>query len=232
MSVALDDFNTSIEAHKLVKDPTKLFSLLYSKYGDILEEYQTSLINQIIFKCSTHLNTQYQEIRFNNIFLEYMRRFYKKNEVKERVPNLYEYYKNYHLFYLKPLLRNFYYVKLLHNYQDKKAEIFYKNNYSKSSNDKSNTDENSVTSSLSSSDHYTDNRIIFGTKTKLLLEGKRDNSLLSIEVSKIKKHEINNNSNNDLRIQTKLGDESTLNDIMKELKTDNNINKQKDINEN
>ena len=232
MSVALDDFNTSIEAHKLVKDPTKLFSLLYSKYGDILEEYQTSLINQIIFKCSTHLNTQYQEIRFNNIFLEYMRRFYKKNEVKERVPNLYEYYKNYHLFYLKPLLRNFYYVKLLHNYQDKKAEIFYKNNYSKSSNDKSNTDENSVTSSLSSSDHYTDNRIIFGTKTKLLLEGKRDNSLLSIEVSKIKKHEINNNSNNDLRIQTKLGDESTLNDIVKELKTDNNINKQKDINEN
>ena len=231
MSIALDNFNTSIEARKLVKDPTKLFSLLYSKYGDILEEYQTSLINQLIFKCSTHLNTQYQEIRFNNIFLEFMRRFYKKNEVKERIPNLYEYYKNYHLFYLKPVLRNFYYVKLLHNYQDKKAEIFYKNNYSKSSNDKSNTDENSVTSSLSSSDHYTDNRIIFGTKTKLLLEGKKDNSL-SIEVSKIKKNEINNNSNNDLRIQTKLGDESTLNDIVKELKTDNNINKKNDINEN
>ena len=119
MSVTLDNFNTSIEAHKLVKDPTKLFSLLYSKYGDILEEYQTSLINQIIFKCSTHLNTQYQEIRYNNIFLEFLRRFYKKKEVKERVPNLYEYYKNYHLFYLKPVLRNFYYVKLLHNYQDR-----------------------------------------------------------------------------------------------------------------
>ena len=121
MSEALDNFNTSIEAHKLVKDPTKLFSLLYSKYGDIIEEYQTSLMNQIIFKCSTHLNTQYQEIRFNNIFLEFLRRFYKKKEVKERVPNLYEYYKNYHLFYLKPVLRNFYYVKLLHNYQDKKS---------------------------------------------------------------------------------------------------------------
>ena len=230
MSEALDNFNTSIEAHKLVKDPTKLFSLLYSKYGDIIEEYQTSLMNQIIFKCSTHLNTQYQEIRFNNIFLEFLRRFYKKKEVKERIPNLYEYYKNYHLFYLKPVLRNFYYVKLLHNYQDKKAEIFYKNNYSKSSNDKSNTDDNSVTSSLSSSDHYTDNKIIFGTKTKLLLEGKKDNSL-SIEVSKIKKSEENTNSNNDLRIQTKLGEESTLNDIMKELKTDNNINKKDDMHE-
>ena len=60
MAEALNNFNTSVEAHKLVKDPTKLFSLLFSKYGDVLEEYQTSLINQIIFKCSTHLNTQYQ----------------------------------------------------------------------------------------------------------------------------------------------------------------------------
>ena len=222
MAEALDNFNTSIEARKLVKDPTKLFALLYSKYGDILEEYQSSLINQLIFKCSTHLNTQYQEIRYNNIFLEFLRRFYKKKEVKERIPNLYEYYKNYHLFYLKPVLRNFYYVKLLHNYQDKKAEIFYKNNYSKSSNDKTNTDDNSVTSSLSSSDHYTDYRVIFNTRVKNLLEGKKgNNTSISIELSKIKKIEKNNNTENDLRIKTKILEESTLNDLMKELKTEN-----------
>ena len=229
MAEALDNFNTSVEAHKLVKDPTKLFTLLFSKYGDVLEEYQTSLINQIIFKCSTHLNTQYQEIRYDNIFLEFLRRFYKKKEVKERVPNLYEYYKNYHLFYLKPILRNFYYVKLLHNYQDKKAEIFYKNNYSKSSNDKTNTDDNSVTSSLSSSDHYTDYRIIFNTKVQKLLEGKKDNSnSISVELSKIKKEE-NNKTDNNLIIKTKLGEESTLNDIMKELKTEGNIVKEKEL---
>ena len=229
MEEALDNFNTSDEAHKLVKDPTKLFTLLFSKYGDVLEEYQTSLINQIIFKCSTHLNTQYQEIRYDNIFLEFLRRFYKKKEVKERVPNLYEYYKNYHLFYLKPILRNFYYVKLLHNYQDKKAEIFYKNNYSKSSNDKTNTDDNSVTSSLSSSDHYTDYRIIFNTKVQKLLEGKKDNSTsISVELSKIKKEE-NNKTDNNLIIKTKLGEESTLNDIMKELKTEGNIVKEKEL---
>ena len=222
MAEALDNFNTSIEARKLVKDPTKLFALLYSKYGDILEEYQSSLINQLIFKCSTHLNTQYQEIRYNNIFLEFLRRFYKKKEVKERIPNLYEYYKNYHLFYLKPVLRNFYYVKLLHNYQDKKAEIFYKNNYSKSSNDKTNTDDNSVTSSLSSSDHYTDYRVIFNARVKNLLEGKKgNNTSISIELSKIKKIEKNNNTENDLRIKTKILEESTLNDLMKELKTEN-----------
>ena len=234
MSEELINFNTSIEAYKLVKDPTKLFTLLYSKYGDIKEEYQACLINQIIYKCSTHLNIQYQEIRYDNIFLEFLRRYYKKKEVKERIPNLYEYYKNYHLFYLKPILRNFYFVKLLHNYQDKKAEIFYKNNYSKTSNDKSEANDNSVTSSLSSSDHYTDNRVIFSTKIKLLLEGIKDNnnSNMSIELSKIKKNENNFSSNNDLRITTKIGEENTLNDIMKELKTEteDNINNKENIN--
>ena len=88
MAEVISNFNTSMEAHKLVKDPTKLFALLYSKYGDIIEDYQTSLMNQIIYKCSTHLNIQYQEIRYDNIFLEFLRRFYRKKEVKERIPNL------------------------------------------------------------------------------------------------------------------------------------------------
>ena len=231
MDEALNKFNTSVEARKLVKDPTKLFSLLYSKYGDIIEEYQISLINQIIYKCSTHLNIQYQEIRYDNMFLEFLRRFYKKKEVKERVPNLYEYYKNYHLFYLKPTLRNIYYVKLLHNYQDKKAEIFYKNNYSKSSNDKTNTEENTITSSLSSSDHYTDYRVIFNTKVRKMLEGRKDNDTsISVELSKIKKEE-KNNTEEDLRIKTKLGEESTLNDLMRELKTEIYPIKEKELND-
>ena len=89
---------------------------------------------------------------------------------------------------------------LLNNYQDIKAEIIYKNNYSKTRKNKSNTDGNSVTSSFSSSDNYIDNWIIFGDIIKLLLEGKKDNSL-NIEVSK---NELNSISNNDLRIHTKL----------------------------
>ena len=92
---------------------------------------------------------------------------------------------------------------LLNNYQDKKAEIIYKNNYSKTRKNKSNTDGNSVISSFSSSDNYIDNWIIFGDIIKLLLEGKKDNSL-NIEVSK---NELNSISNNDLRIHTKLVEE-------------------------
>ena len=35
---------------------------------------------------------------------------------------------------------------------------------------------------------------------------------------------MNSNSNNDLRIKTKLGEGNILNNMLKELKTENNIN--------
>ena len=229
MQESLNNINTSLEAHKLVKDPTKLFSLLFSKYGDISEDYYTSFTNQIMYKISSHFNTQYREIQYNDVLIEFFRRFYKKREVYERIPNLYDYYKNYHLFYLKPFLRHFYFENLLHNYQDKKAEIFYKNNYSRSTNEKNLSDDNSDISSLSSSDHYTNNKIIFDTKTKLLLDGKNNNdssSLMNFEVSKIKNND-NNTSNGDLRLSIKTNEENTLNEIMKELKKENKINTSK-----
>ena len=225
MQESLNNINTSLEAHKLVKDPTKLFTLLYSKYGDIEDDVYASYTNQVMYKCSTHFHIQYREIQYNDILIEFFRRFYKKREVYDRIPNLYDYYKNYHLFYLKPFLRNFYYENLLHNYQDKKAEIFYKNNYTKSSNDKIISSNNSVTSSLSSSDHYTNNKTIFNTKTKLLLEGKNNtdsSSLMNIELSKIKKN--NNTCNGDLRLSIKTSEENTLNEIMNDLKNENNNN--------
>ena len=226
MQDSLNDINTSLEAHRLVKDPVKLLSLLYSKYGDIREDYYTSYINQILYKCSSHFNIQYKEIQYQDIIIEFLRRFYKKREVKERIPNLYDYYKNYHLFYLKPILRNFYLENLMHNYQDKKAEIFYKNNYSRTTNEKNITDGNTVTSSLSSSDHYTDNKIIFNTKTKLLIDGKnnteQNKSLMNFEVSKIKNNN-NDNNNDNLRLSIKTNDENTLTDIMKGLINENKI---------
>ena len=228
MQESLDKINTSLEAHNLVKDPTKLLSLLFSKYGDIKDDYYASFTNQVLYKCSSHFSIQFREIQYNDVLIEFLRRIYKKKEVVERIPNLYDYYKNYHLFYLKPVLRNFYLENLLHKYQDKKAEIFYKNNYSQTSKDKKISDDNSETSSLSSSDHYTDNKIIFNTKTKLLLDGnnyKDSSSLMDLQISKINKN--NNSSIGDLRLSIKTYEENTLNEIMKELKKDNKNNTSK-----
>ena len=213
MEESASKVNTSLEAYKLVKDPIKLFSLLYSKYGDIQDDFYSSFTNQLIFKSSTIFAIKYREVLYNNYFLEYLRRYYRKREVKERVPNLYDYYKNYHLFYLKPTLRNFHLESLLHKYQDKKAEIFYRNNYDISSAEKMKSEDNYVTSSLSSSDHYTNNKTIFSSKVKLLLEG--NNLKDSLNVSN-----INNVDKLKDNLSIVTNEENTLNDIISELKNE------------
>lgn len=171
MQAPPSNINTSLEARRLVQNPTKLLSLLYLKYGDIDEDYYISYSNQILYKKHSHFNLIYKENLYTDLFSGFLRRFYYKEEALERLPVLYHYYKNYLKFYCEPNLRNFYLSKLMRNYQNNKAEIFYKNNYSHSSTPKKNSNNSINKSSLSSLyNNKNNNRIIFDTKTKLLLE--------------------------------------------------------------
>ena len=45
MSSSIPIVNTNLEAFKLVKAPTHLLYLLYTKYGDIKEDYNHLIIN-------------------------------------------------------------------------------------------------------------------------------------------------------------------------------------------
>ena len=149
----LSKVNTKLEAYKLVHDPTRLFSLLYSKYGDIQEDYYLLISNQLVFNKSSHLNVFYKENKILKDEDEYLRRFYNKKETIKRIPKLNEYYKNYHIFFCKPTLTDFPMGIILKNYEDNKAEIFYKNNYDDSNINKDEKSEKCETSSLSSLDN-------------------------------------------------------------------------------
>ncbi len=54
--------NTKKKALKLIYDPTSLFRLLYSKYGDIEEDYELFHINQLIYESSSHYNIIFKEL--------------------------------------------------------------------------------------------------------------------------------------------------------------------------
>ena len=56
MSSSLAEINTKLEAYKLIHDPAKLLFLLYSKYGDIEDDYNILHIDQLIFNRATHFN--------------------------------------------------------------------------------------------------------------------------------------------------------------------------------
>ena len=203
-SISITNVNTKLEAYKLIHDPTRLFSLLYSKYGDIEEDYFISYTNQLLFNIPSKFNRKYKESLYINNIQEFLHRYYRKREIKDRIPKLSDYYKNYVLFFCRPFLKQINMRKIVYNYQDKQAEIFYKNNYSQSldyekekvNKEKDNSNKKSF-DELSSLDNITNNKIIFDDRTKKII----DNELctLTLETSIINKNNLNNNNNdNDL----------------------------------
>jgi len=113
MSSSIPIVNTNLEAFKLVKDPTHLLYLLYTKYGDIKEDYNHLIINQILFNKLTHLNSTFKENCYNNNQNEFLKRIYKKKESLERIPKLDDYYKNYYKYFCRPFFFKFFFSKFI-----------------------------------------------------------------------------------------------------------------------
>ena len=188
-SLSLENVNTKLEAYKLVHDPTRLLCLLYSKYGDIEEDYYLSYSNQIIYNVSSHFNCIYKENQYIENKDEFLKRLYSVYECLDRIPKLSDYYKNYLKFFCRPSFKNYKLGKLLHDFEDKKAEIFYKNNYADSINEidekekeKENSEKKS-SSSLSSLDNITNNKIIFDKRTKKIIDNNLNNDLCTITLT-------------------------------------------------
>ena len=164
--------DTKKKAYNLIHDPTILLDLIFSKYGDIEEDFNLLYINQLVYDKSSHYNIFFKEYLFSNDPEEYLKRFYKRYEIKTRIPKLSDYYKNYHLFFCRPNFKDLVISDLMENYGDDKAEIFYKKNFESTNDDKDSEKQNS--DSMSSLDNITDNKIIFTKKTKNMIDKNLD----------------------------------------------------------
>ena len=177
--------DTKLEAYKLIHDPVRLLCLLYSKYLDIEEDYALLYSNQIVYGKKSHFNICYKEQKVFYDLGEYLNRFYKKTEGRERILKLNEYYKNYQSFFCKATFTDFIVGNILKNYQETKAEIFYKKNYGDSSLDKLENEKslNNNSHSLSSLDHITYNKTIFDKKNKQIIENDDKNFSITLTPS-------------------------------------------------
>ena len=131
-SSTFSQIDTKLEAYRLIYDPTRLLSLLYSKYGDIDEDYYILHTNQLIFNVPSKFNIKYKELKYIDLENDYLKRIYKRKESINRIPKLSDYYKNYHLFFCRPTLCNRKLGYIMCEYEDNKAELFYKKNYPES----------------------------------------------------------------------------------------------------
>lgn len=170
MSSPFSEFNTKLEAFKLIHDPTRLLSLLYSKYGDIEEDYNILLIDQLVFNRKTHYNHLFKENFILNNWNEYMRRIYTKKDHDERIVKLADYYKNYYLFFCRPILSGINFLNFLNKYYNPKAKIFYRNYTTRKNSENTNINNKETESIVTSINNETDNKIIFNKKNKFIIE--------------------------------------------------------------
>ena len=181
------------EAEMLLKDPTRLLQLLYSKYGYIDEDVEQLYINQILYNKKSHYDTLYKEYQYNDILEEFLRRFYTTNEATPRIPKLANYYKNYHLFFCKPVLRDWRVHLMMSKYGDNKAEVFYKDNYGADT-EMRNEFEQNIESSLSEAslrgNNGKVNKTIFDKVTRKFIDNNNNN---------VYKHKVNDNKQKQMK---------------------------------
>lgn len=198
------------EAEMLLKDPTRLLQLLYSKYGYIDEDVEQLYINQILYNKKSHYDTLYKEYQYNDILEEFLRRFYTSNEAIPRIPKLANYYKNYHLFFCKPVLRDWRVHLMMSKYGDNKAEVFYKDNYGADTEMRNELEQN-IESSLSEESlrvnngkvSNNNNKTIFDKVTRKFIDNTNNAYKHKANDNKHKQmkcNQVNNNNNNSITL--------------------------------
>ena len=216
------EVNTKLKAYKLIHDPTVLLNLIYSKYGDIEEDFDLLYINQLVYDKSSRYNIYFKEYQFYYNDDEYLKRFYKKYDSKPRIPKLSEYYKNYHVFFCRPRFKDLVISDLIQSYEDDRAELFYKKNFEDSNSKDEDKSEKHNSESLSSLDNITDNKIIFTKKTKKIIDKNLESNCGTLTLTT---NSINGNNNNNGN------DNKNSNNYIKKVNNDDGLISSRDVND-
>jgi hypothetical protein len=143
---------------------------------------------------------------------EYLRRYYKFAEITERIPKIAKYYRNYLLFFCKPIFSNLFINKLIHVYGELKGELYYNQNYGnknkeneKDERNKNNNNNNINTSASKKNRGKTPDKMLHTTikneidKNSMTISTIcKDNSYLNMNPlnDEMNSNVINNNKNN------------------------------------
>jgi hypothetical protein len=110
---------------------TKATSILKKKYSAkiISAKYLSIITNSLIFNKNSHLVSTFKDSMIWDYIDEFLKRYYNKPESFDRVPRFASFYKNYLKFFCKPIFINFSANSVLQDYNEKKAELYYNQNF-------------------------------------------------------------------------------------------------------
>ena len=105
---------------------------VHKRYGakaKLKYTYKGLIMENLIFNKNTHLVSVFKDYMIWDYIEEFLKRFYKNEESEERVPKFASFYKNYLKFFCVPTFKDIFCNEMIHNYSEKKAELFYNENY-------------------------------------------------------------------------------------------------------
>ena len=100
-----------------------------SQHNCTLEMYNTIIAGFLVDNADCHLVAIFKEKMLSDYLEEFLRREYTRKECNQRIPKFSKYYRNYSKFFCKAVFRDFRFNKIINKNGEKKAEIYYKNNY-------------------------------------------------------------------------------------------------------
>ena len=101
----------------------------YGVKAKIKYKYIGLIMENLIFNKNTHLVSTFKDYMIWDYIEEFLKRYYKGVESDERVPKFASFYKNYLKFFCIPTFKDIFCNEMIHNYSEKKAELFYNENY-------------------------------------------------------------------------------------------------------
>ena len=102
---------------------------LKDKYNYSNRKYELLCINHLLRNSNCRLVSIFKERMIIDYIDEFLKRIYNLKESKERIPKFYLYYKHYSIFFGQPFFTDFDLNLILQKNGEKKARIYYKNQY-------------------------------------------------------------------------------------------------------
>ena len=96
-----------------------------SKDNNILE----LIMEVLIFNKDCHLVTVFKDYMIWDFIDEFLKRFYNREEGKDRIPRYAHFYRNYSKFFCRPTFRDFDINEIIQEHSEKKAELYYNQNF-------------------------------------------------------------------------------------------------------
>ena len=101
------------------------------------DNYMNYIMEVLVFNKNCHLVTIFKDFMILDYIDEFLKRYYKNEESKDRIPRFANFYKNYLKFFCKPTFSDFECNEIIQEHSEKKAELYYNQNF-KNKKDKNN----------------------------------------------------------------------------------------------